>query len=119
MARKQKLTIWHKPNCSKSIAAMKFLREHEITPDTVFLYIETPPTDAELRDILKKLGIPAEQLVRKKETVYSEKFAGKKMTEEKWIKAMVKYPVLIQRPILIKGNKAVFGRSEDELNSIL
>jgi arsenate reductase len=41
------------------------------------------------------------------------------MTEEKWIKAMVKYPVLIQRPILIKGNKAVFGRSEEELNSIL
>ncbi|MCK6638941.1 MAG: arsenate reductase (glutaredoxin) [Bacteroidia bacterium] len=119
MARKQKLTIWHKPNCSKSIAAMKFLREHEITPDTVFLYLETPPSEDEIRDVLKKLNIPAEQLVRKKESVFSEKFAGKKMTEEKWIKALVKYPVLIQRPIIIKGSKAVFGRSVEELNSII
>jgi arsenate reductase (glutaredoxin) len=69
--------------------------------------------------VLKKLGIPAEELVRKKEPIYKEKFEGKKMTEEKWIKALMEYPILIQRPIIIKGDKAVFGRSEEELNQVV
>lgn len=118
MKKKDKITIWHKPNCSKSIQAMRFLKDHEIEPE-VMLYLETVPDEAQLTDVLKKLGIPAEELIRKKEPIFKEKFAGKKMTEDKWIKAMVKYPILIQRPIIVKGKKAVFGRSDEELNSIL
>lgn len=118
MKKKEKITIWHKPNCSKSIQAMRFLKDHEIEPEVV-LYIENVPTEEMIRDVLKKLGIAAEELIRKKEPIYKEKFSGKKMTEDKWVKAMTKYPVLIQRPIIVKGKKAVFGRSDDELNQIL
>lgn len=98
---------------------MNFLDEHHVVPDEVVEYLAEVPTEKELRDVLKKLGITAQELVRTKEPIYSEKFAGKKMTEEKWIKAMLKYPILIQRPIIIKGDKAVFGRSEEELNRII
>ena len=94
------------------------MKEHKVKPD-IFLYTETPPTAEEIKDILKKLGIKAEELIRKKESIYKEKFAGKKMTEEKWIKAMVKYPILIERPIVIKGNKAVIGRPTEKILEII
>lgn len=97
---------------------MSLLKEHKIKPD-VFLYTETPPTEEEIKSVLKKLGIKAEELIRKKEKIYKEKFDGKKMTEEKWIKAMVKFPVLIERPIVIKGNKAVIGRPTEKILEIL
>lgn len=118
MAKKEKITIWHKPNCSKSIEAMRFLKDHKIDPEVV-LYIEEEVTEEMIANVLKKLGVPAEDMVRKKEPIYKEKFATKKMTEKKWIKAMVKYPILIQRPILIKGKTAVLGRSSEELKQIL
>lgn len=112
------ITIWHKTTCSKSCEVMSLLKEHKVKPD-VFLYVETPPTEAEIRDVLKKLGIKAEALIRKKESIYKEKFEGKKMTEEKWIKAMVKFPILIERPIVIKGNKAVIGRPTEKILEII
>ena len=118
MKKKEKITIWHKLNCSKSIEAMRFLKQNDVVPEVV-LYLEDVPTELMIRDVLKKLGIPAEELIRKKEPIYKEKFAGKKMTEEKWIKAMMKFPILIQRPIVVKGKRAVLGRSDEELNNIL
>lgn|SRR5574337_223382 len=111
---KNTLKIWHKSNCSKSCEVMKALKDEGVKPE-IFEYLVTPPTEEELRAVLKKLGIPAEELIRKKEPVYKEKFEGKKMTEEKWIKAMVKYPILIERPILIKGNKAIIGRPTERI----
>lgn len=111
---KKEIQIWHKKTCSKSCEVMNVLKEEGIKP-TVFEYIVTPPTEEQIRDILKKLGIPAEELIRKKEPIYKEKFADKKMTEEKWIKAMVKYPILIERPIIIKGNKAIIGRPTEKV----
>lgn len=118
MAHKENITIWHKTTCSKSCEAMNLLKKKKIMPD-VFLYSETAPTEEEIRSVLKKLGIKAEELIRKKEKIYKEKFEGKKMTEEKWIKAMVKYPILIERPIVIKGNKAVIGRPTEKILEIL
>ena len=111
---KNKLTVWHKSNCSKSCEVMSALKKEGVKPD-VFEYLVTPPTEEELKAVLKKLGIPEEALVRKKEKIYKEKFEGKKMTDEKWIKAMVKHPVLIERPILIKGNKAIIGRPTEKI----
>jgi arsenate reductase len=107
--KQDQILVWHKTTCSKSCEVMSLLKEHKVKPD-VFLYVETPPTEEEIKAVLKKLGIKAEELIRKKEKIYKEKFDGKKMTEEKWIKAMVKFPILIERPIVIKGNKAVIGR---------
>ncbi|MBI3512246.1 MAG: arsenate reductase family protein [Bacteroidetes bacterium] len=107
--RNVRVEVWHKKTCSKSCEVITVLKKKKIEPE-VFLYSETPPTEKQLRDVLKKLGMKAEELIRKKEKIYHEKFEGKKMTEEKWIKAMLKYPILIERPIIIKGNKAIIGR---------
>ncbi|HTL80081.1 MAG TPA: arsenate reductase (glutaredoxin) [Bacteroidia bacterium] len=114
----KKITIWHKSTCNKSCEVMNVLKSEHIMPD-VFEYLETPPTENQLRDVLKKLGIPAEELIRKKEKIYHEKFEGKKMNEEKWIKAMLKYPILIERPIVIKGNKAVIGRPTEKIFELI
>jgi arsenate reductase (glutaredoxin) len=118
MKNKEEIQIWHKTTCSKSCEVMSLLKAHKVKPD-VFLYLETPPTAEEIKEVLKKLGIKAEELIRKKESIYKEKFEGKKMTEEKWIKAMVKFPILIERPIVIKGNKAVIGRPAEKILEII
>ena len=117
--KKESITVWHKPTCAKCVDATKFMKTHGVIPDEWINYLEDVPSEDDIRDVLKKLGITAEELVRKKEKIYQEKFAGKKMTEEKWIKALHRYPILIQRPIIIKGDTAFFGRSEDDLQQML
>ncbi|CAN5438123.1 arsenate reductase (glutaredoxin) [soil metagenome] len=97
---------------------MDILKKKKIEPE-IFLYSVNPPSEDEIKALLKKLGIKAEELIRKKEKIYKEKFEGKKMTEEKWIKAMAKYPLLIERPIVIKGNKAVIGRPIEKILEII
>lgn len=114
----ERIEVWHKTTCSTSCKVMEVLKKKKIVPD-VFLYAVTPPNEAEIKAVLKKLGISAEELIRKKENIYKEKFEGKKMNEEKWIKAMVKYPILIERPIIIKGNKAVIGRPIEKILEII
>ena len=118
MMKKDKIEVWHKTTCSTSCKVMDILKKKKIEPD-VFLYTVTPATEDEIKSVLKKLGIPAEELIRKKESIFKEKFEGKKMNEEKWIKAMVKYPILIERPIVIKGNKAVIGRPIEKVLEII
>jgi len=119
MSKKEKIIVWHKPTCSKCRDAMAYINEHAVLVDEWREYLVDVPSEDEIRDVLKKLDIPAEKLVRTKEPVYKEKFAGKKMTEAGWIKALHKYPVLIQRPIIIIGGKAFFGRSEEDLERLL
>lgn len=97
---------------------MDILQKKKIKAE-VINYLEGTVTEEELRKVISLLGIPAEELIRKSEPVYKEKFNGKKMTEDKWIKAMLKYPILIQRPIIIKGKKAVIGRPAERLLDIL
>jgi arsenate reductase len=80
-----------------------------VTPKVVE-YLKDVPSEAELAGIIKKLGIKAEQLVRKSEAIYKEEFKGKSLTEKEWIGAMIKNPKLIQRPIVIHGNEARIGR---------
>lgn len=82
-------------------------------------YLEVVPTVAELTGIVEKLGIPAQDLVRKTETVYKEKYKGKVLSETEWILAMVENPILIERPILVSGDKAVIGRPTENVNDIL
>lgn len=116
---KEKITVWHKLTCAKCRDAMAYMKDHAVMPDEWREYLVDVPSEEEIRDVLKKLNIPAEKLVRTKESVYHEKFAGKKMTEAKWIKALHKYPILMQRPIIIIGESAFFGRSEDDLQRML
>jgi len=114
MAKQQDLKMWHKENCAKSCEVMTALKKEGLKPET-FLYLETPPTEEELKDVLKKLGMKAEALVRKKEPIYKEKYEGKKMSEAQWIKAMTRHPILIERPILIQGDKAIIVRPTERI----
>ena len=103
------MKIYHNAQCSKSRETLELIREHGVEPEIVE-YLKEEITAKELKQVIEKLGIKAQDLVRKSEDIYIEKYKGKKLTEAAWIKAMITNPVLIERPIVIKGNKAVLGR---------
>lgn len=103
------VTIYHKPECSKSCEALSILKGTKEKVE-IINYIEHPPSKKLLRDLLKKLGMKAEQLVRKKEPLFREKFEGRKFTQAEWIDILVKNPILIERPIIVKGDKAIIAR---------
>ena len=103
------MKIYHNPRCRKSRETLELLQEKGIEPE-IILYLANPPDKQELKAVLSKLGIKPEQLIRKGEPIFKEYFKGKKLTDEQWIEAMATYPKLIERPIFIKGDKAVIGR---------
>lgn len=82
-------------------------------------YLKDTPTKEELRDILKKLNKKPEEIVRKKESEYKEHFKGKKMSDEEWLDALVKYPKLIERPIVVEGKDAVIGRPPENVMALI
>lgn len=112
------MKIYHNPRCSKSRCSLDILNEKGIDFEIV-KYLEESPKSDEIKDLLKKLGIKAEELVRKGEKEYKENYAGKTLSEAEWISAMVKYPKLIERPIFVNGNKAVIGRPPERVLEIL
>src|SRR5688572_15325191 len=112
------LTIYHNPKCSKSRETLALIRERGITPQIVE-YLKAPPTAAELTAIVRMLGIRPEALVRKGEDVYKAKYAGKTLTDSKWIEAMVRDPILIERPIVVTGGKAAIGRPPERVLELL
>ena len=112
------LTIYHNPKCSKSRETLALLRERGVKPRIVE-YLKTPPTAEELRSIVTKLGIRAEELVRKGEETYKSKYAGKSLSDAEWIEAMVEHPILIERPIVVAGRKAALGRPPERVLTIV
>ncbi|MEE8057073.1 MAG: arsenate reductase (glutaredoxin) [Pseudomonadales bacterium] len=105
-----KVTIYHNPRCSKSRQTLQLLADNGVNPEIV-LYLETPPAAADLNGLLKKLGIGARDLLRKGEDAYREnKLGDTGLSHEDLVSAMVKHPKLIERPIVVKGDKAVLGR---------
>jgi arsenate reductase len=102
-------TIYHNPRCTKSRETLALLERRGVEPRIVE-YLKTPPSATELEAIVAKLGIEPEQLVRKGEDVYKTRYAGKRLTGPQWIAAMVKDPILIERPIVVSGDRAVLGR---------
>jgi arsenate reductase len=111
-------TIYHNPRCSKSRETLALLEQSGARPQ-IIEYLKTPPTAAELKAILAKLGIEPEQLVRKGEEIYKTHYAGKTLTAAQWIDAMVEHPVLIERPIVIRGNQAILGRPPENVKKLL
>ena len=110
--------IYHNPRCSKSRDALKLLQDAGVEVE-VIEYLKTPPTAAQLKAILKKLGMKPEDLVRKGEAIYKEHYAGKTLGDADWIAAMVEHPILIERPIFVKGDKAVVGRPPERVSELL
>ncbi|WP_421976827.1 arsenate reductase (glutaredoxin) [Roseivirga seohaensis] len=112
------LKIYHNPRCQKSRQTLQLIEESgEIL--TIVEYLKETPSEDQLREILKKLGMKAEEIVRKSEAVYKEQFKGKTLNEDEWIAAMVEYPNLIERPIVVKDDKAVLGRPPENVKSLL
>ena len=112
------VTIFHNPRCGKSRSALALLEEKGVQPH-IIEYLKTPPTKEALRAILKKLGMKPGQIVRKGEDVYKQKFSGKMLTDEQWLDALVKHPILIERPIVVKGDRAAIGRPPQKVLELL
>jgi len=113
------LTLYHNPRCSKSRGALELLEARGLTPNVV-RYLETPPNAATLAQLLGKLGIGARQLLRSGEDEYKAlNLADPALTDAQLIEAMVQHPKLIERPILVAGDKAVVGRPPEKVLEIL
>ena len=108
------LTIYHNTACSKSTEAFCLL-EANLENFRVIEYLKNPLNEYELKELIKKLGIEPEELVRKKEPVFEEKYKDRKLTADEWIKAMVEDPILIERPIVVDGEKAMICRPPEKL----
>lgn len=112
------ISIYHNPRCGKSRQALAILNDKGVDVD-VIEYLKTPPTAEELKVVLKKLDIKPLELIRKGEAIYKEQYKGKELTDDEWIAAMVADPILIERPIVIKGDKALVARPPELANDLL
>jgi arsenate reductase len=115
---KKKVTLYYNPRCSKCREALCLLEDKGIEPQ-IIEYLKEPPTEKELKALLKKLRLKAQDIIRTKEPLFEEKFKGKKYTNAQWIKILSKNPILIERPIAIEGDKAIIGRPPEKVISIL
>ena len=114
-----KVKIWHNPRCSKSRASLSLLEEKEVDAEVV-KYLDDVPSKEELQSILKMLGMnSARELMRTKEEIYKALSLADENSEDRLLDAMVENPKLIERPIVIKGNKAVIGRPIENVMELL
>jgi arsenate reductase len=113
------ITIYHNPRCSKSRRTLQLLAEHDVDVDIVE-YLKTPPDVDELTRIIDLLGLEPRQVMRIEEPVYKEKgFDDPTLSRRQLIEAMVGDPVLIQRPIVIAGDRARIGRPPEAVLEII
>ena len=113
------VTIYHNPRCSKSRQTLQLLQEKGIEPEIV-RYLETPPDAAQLRSVLKMLGIGPRELMRTKEKEYKESGADNpELDDEQLIALMVAHPKLIERPIVVSEGRAAIGRPPESVLEIL
>jgi arsenate reductase len=114
----QEIQIWHNPRCSKSRAALELLENKNIN-SSVLKYLEQTPSKEQLKDVLSKLNMKASQLLRTSENIYKELDLENINDEEKLIDIMVLNPILIERPIIIKGDIAVIARPIKKLEELI
>ena len=105
----EKIIIYHNNQCSKSREALGILKDEGVDFE-IIEYLKIEQSSKDIKDLLMKLGISANDLMRKGEKDYIENVKGKELSEEKLVDLLVKFPKLIERPIVIKGNKAIIGR---------
>ncbi|MEM9142061.1 MAG: arsenate reductase (glutaredoxin) [Bacteroidota bacterium] len=112
------IKIYHNPRCKKSREGLEVLQRSG-KPFEVIKYLENEPTKEELREVLGCLAISPENLVRKNEPIWKAKFRGRLLSDEEILEAMIQYPKLIERPIVVNGNKAVIGRPSELIQELL
>ncbi len=114
---KEKYTVYHNNRCSKSRCALSYLDDKNAEYE-IIEYLKDSLNADELRVLLGQLQIPASDLIRKGEPDFKENFKGKVLSEDEWVEAMVKYPKLIERPIIVKNGKAVIGRPTERIEEL-
>lgn len=112
------MKIYHNPRCSKSRQTLAILEEKAVNV-TIIEYLKDIPTTEELSELIKKLNISPEELVRKSEKDFKDNFKGKTLTDKEWVEAMIEFPKLIERPMVVKNNKAVLGRPPENVLNLL
>ena len=113
------ITIYHNPHCSKSRTTLDLLKEQNIEP-TIIEYLINPPTPETLKELLKKLGLTAREIMREKEKPYSDNnLSDPAISEDDLLKIMSLNPILIERPIVVKGTRAVLGRPPENILELL
>ena len=111
------VTIYHNPRCKKSRAGLQYLQTK--TDDIQIVeYLKNPLSEEELKKLLMLLNKKPQEMIRTQEAVYKQNFKGKNFTDDEWIKIMVENPKLIKRPIVVKGNKAVWGDPAEEIDKL-
>ncbi|WP_299247657.1 arsenate reductase (glutaredoxin) [uncultured Aquimarina sp.] len=111
-------TIYHNPRCSKSRQCLAILEEKNEDLN-IIKYLDTPLTEKKLSEIIDLLGIKPIDLVRKNEAIWKQEYKGKDIADNELIKIMCEHPKLIERPIVIKNNKAIIGRPPEKVIDIL
>jgi len=115
----KKITVYQKPTCTTCRQVYTVLKESGVDFDAVNYYVD-PISKPKLKELLRKMGLPASELLRKKEDVYKElKLSEKNLNDDQIVDLMVKHPDLIQRPIVEKGDRAILARPAERLKEIL
>ncbi len=112
------IKIYHNPRCSKSRCALDLLKSSDKEYEIID-YMKNPLGKVDIELIISKLGIQPIELVRTKEPIWKEKFHNKSLTGDEIIEAMLEYPQLIERPIVIEGDRAVIGRPTEKIVDFL
>ena len=112
------ITIFHNPRCGKSREGLALVEQSDENFE-VIKYLENPPNVEQIKQLLEKLQLKPLELIRQKESVWIDNYKGKTLSDVEIIEAMVSYPILIERPIIIKGNKAIIGRPTEKIISFL
>lgn len=112
------LTIYHNPRCRKSRETLQMIEESGELVE-VIEYLKEVPSKKDLTKIIEYLGIKPFELIRKGEADYKENFKGQDLSDEQWIDAMLEYPKLIERPIVVREHEAVLGRPPENVKRFL
>ena len=112
------LRVYHNARCSKSRATRALLEERGFALEVVE-YLKAPPSRAELAGLLRKLDVPAASIVRKGEDIYKAEYQGRELNEEQWLDALAAHPILIERPIVVRGERAVVARPPEKALALL
>ena len=112
------MKIYHNPRCQKSRQTLQLI-EKEGKDVEIIEYLKTPPSKGEIEKLLHKLNVDIQDIIRKNELVYKEKFKNKNFTKEEWIEILIENPKLIERPIVVRGNKAIIGRPPERVLELM
>jgi arsenate reductase len=111
------MKIYHNPRCSKSRQTLQLIQNAGVKPE-IIEYLNDIPSKGELKSVINMLGMKPYDLLRRGESDFKENYKGKDLSDSQWIDAMIKYPKLIERPIVVKGKKAVIGRPPENVKEL-